>query len=842
MLGDVVSERADDAAAIHEAVFTDDRVAKLTASVEDVAACIAELYGACKASRPRIDVGLAERVEAPFGWTPYLDSVTPSDRLVHPSGTWFSAVLPGDHPTAAVWTVATGAIDVAPPGATHIAFSSDGDEAFVVFDTRLERWRWPSLRRVASYPLGGFDGYARHVSLSPSGRFLAVLTARGRGKPGGTMRLIELDDEADEEQEAQSRHAADHENHPNAVVFNADESVFAYSALDPAWFAEEDEARAKRHQMSYGFMALGLTSSTSGAGGYNLLAFAPDEPGAGREQTRLVPPTFSADLHVEQALPGGRTFRGSYAWVLPKPKVVAQPKKFSEAVRHRVRPRRRTPAEQAIAAAPWAPQEPFAAAWIREGEEALLATRQSLSRVRVADGFVLGLGAAWFFGGWPTEVVVRQDGLAAAIAWSRPASFDCGFELVDLRGAEPTQRLGAGAGYGLFPKQAQPMLTGPICFGPGDLVAAAIGLGAYWYLPDEDRVFTGTRPMCGHVEVRHLETGGHRRMMFHPTTLLSETHIERDDPDRPGALRWTSAEQLEVETSNGDVVPLTLPELKPRAPQDGRYRYGFPQLAPLEGGPERASVVVNGRGRLHGSFAVPAGGPTVTASRFEPHPNGEYVILRFAEAREGGALAAVFDTKTGECVFEREGALAMAWVVDTTRGFGGTGDLAVLMPDEIAYLTLPSRQLSRTRLRPPEIPAFIGVFAAGDLTVVVWSDPTVARAGYSVFALRGKHAVARGETSVATQGIVDFAFGPDGTVWAGFAPAISALAPDPRIFGELLVFDRNVSGATHRFSVELDDAERSIVGEDAEVTVDFASESEIVVRIPGVRARSFVVP
>ncbi|MBK6515962.1 MAG: hypothetical protein IPG04_18165 [Polyangiaceae bacterium] len=827
LFSEALEASADDVAALHEALFGLEEVEDLEVGVEELEADLEALKAEAAEARGTVALPSGATCAAPPRWFPAVDACTPLHESAHPSGEWIARTLPGDRPRAAIWTAA-GALASAPEGAIQVVFTPDGSEVFVLFDHWLERRAWPSMELGRRFSLGRIDGYADRLSLSPKLRYAAVSHTSWRG-PHGAVALFDLADGKALDGTNSHSHAA------GPVVFGEEETVYAYANLDRRWpeLAEEERAKDKPWKVDFGSLSIGKIGGL-GAGSWALYGAIP-EPGSPTDGAEGVP-VFVEGRQVELRLPTGEVERVDYATLFRT--FAPNPKEFPEVVRHRVRPRARNAAELAVEGSGWAPAEPFSAAWTQPETEVLVATKHQATRRAFPSGEILGKGALCVFDGWPTEVTVREDGEVAAVVWHRPAEFACGVEALDLRGADPRQLFGRGRRCVHWMKRMQPLLIGPLVFGPNDQLAFTATFGGFWYDPSIDGV--GQRPMSGFAHVHPLYQGTVKRLHLHGEKNLPPDHDQSDDPDRARSLRFTGATSLEIELPHGERIEKKWGLEDPQSPHDVPYPNTIAALEPVAIGGRRVPVRVAGRGAL-GSFAVPVASTAVLARSAEVHPSGGYVILNLAEPAEGGSLAGVFSAVTGELVFSHEGALAMAWAVGRPHMQSQTSrDLVILTRDELISWTLPTKERGVHQLSGTHVPRTLDVCPRGRYAIVTFVDPNASQLTVLVADLANGHEPCEQELEPLTEGLACSAFSPDGGTWAAFVPALEPVKLDSGLTsgGTLLLY--RVGGAELMSrALELSASDVAQLRPGADAVMAWVGEDDLVVELPGLAPRSF---
>jgi hypothetical protein len=692
--------------------------------------------------------------------------------------------------------LADGKRVILPVGAVDAAPSRDGTKLLIAFDHWVEVRALPRLTLERRVPLGALDGAVDRLSLSPSGRYVALTYTRARG-----YRLVIWDLTND----ALWFDASGHTHPAGPIVFGEGEEVAAFVALNPTWRAavEKERAAEKPWRADFGSVSIGKIGGL-GCSSWALWGALPDAVDGALEPTEhlaagapeTVSPVFREPRTIDVALPTGEVLSIDYASLF---RVLApNPKEYPAVVRHRVRPREETDAERAVRAERWAPREPFAADWLVPGERVLVVTRRSIAAVSMHDGARL-VECAWAPGeGWPTELIVRDDRRLAAVVWHRPATFSSGVELFDLSTDRIRQRFGRGRRFVQWVSRMQPALIGPVAFGPDDQLALAVAEGGFWYDPTKDAV--GGQRLVGFVFV-HDGRGSSRKLVLRAETELPLDHDQAFDPDRPRRLRWVDAHTLEVELAHGEVTTLRWEPGAPPPAREPSYPHAIaglreelvdaPSLVDTSTTPTRRAttlveVTTAGAGSL-GFFRVPGTSDIARTAVADFHPSGELVALSFTAAPDDGLFAGVFDTTSGELLFEYPGALAMAWATGRpTRKSTTARDLVIVTANARILWTLPHKQVHLEERRAP--PRTVDVSPLGSFGVLSTLDVDTSLVTLSVTALRGREAPLGSPDLKTETGVATSTFSPDGSTWVGFVPADgepTAEGGGPSLVGEL---------------------------------------------------------
>lgn len=788
----------DDPSRLHEEIFQLEAVTDLEIEVDALGEIIVALGAALEApvgARVRLGEGGAE-IDAPPGWYPRLEQVTPlRDERCDALGCRV-VVLPGER-RAAVVVDEAGATRWAPRGAVDLRFvgaspAPDGatraTSILALFEGALERRAWPSLELEERVSIAGPDELFYALWTSPSERLAAATWATWGGELSGVFvaRLAALKGGKPNRGEA-------HSHLVGPVIFDREERAYMTTAFDPAW---PTLTAAAGEQVSFGTLVVKAIDTFRGC--YWAIYGAPAVGGAWDGMAH--PPELVETNRVRQALPGGDAFEVSYDDVL-RPPPVEKPKAFPEVVKHRVRPRARSEAEEALGDL----GEPFCAAWWEDTRSAVVATQSEISLREVPSGAVLARAPAWFYGGTPSEIVACRALAHATVIWNDADTFGAGVEVFTIADDRPHQLIGRGQQFALTIPHMQPTLFAHAAYAvEAGLLVWTEAVGAFWYAPG---VTAKMRPMCGFATVVDVRDDTHPggRSVFNVGDGFDAWDPEAaDDPDRPRSLTILSAEEGEVELSTGERVPLRLREIVARG-QARPYPCRNDLQSVLAAEPlateARTRVELASRGPLERPFAVPGGPAYALVNSWDVHPSGELMILNFAASVGNEELTCgVFSTRTGALLARHEGAIAMRFAAGPPRlRRGRDADVLILTRDALLWWTLPARERGAF---PLSLDGAVGtdlvVSPDGSLAAVSTTDPNSGTVSVRAVAIKPGWGLQHVGPRVSNADVVTgAAFTPSGAHWVGLAAADPAVGAG---IGKLLVMRTGEGSPSNRWT------------------------------------------
>lgn len=797
-LARLIGSHSDDPSRLHEELFQLEAVTELEIEVDELGALVATLGAALEAPEgARVRLGESGgQLDAPPGWYPRLEHVTPlRDERCEALGCRV-VVLPGER-RAAVVVDDAGATRWAPRGAVDLRFigappagngATSATSILALFEGALERRAWPSLELEARVSVAGPDELFYALWISPSERLAALTWATWGGELSGVHveRLAALKD-------GKPNRAETHSHMVGPVIFEREERAYMTAAFDPTWPALTATAGG---QVNFGTLVVQAIDTFRGC--YWAIYGA---PAVGRSWDAAAhPPELVEPNRVRQPLPGGDAFEVSYEDVLRPPPTV-KPKAFPEVVKHRVRPRARSEAEQALGDL----GEPFCAAWWDGTRSAVVVTQGEISLRDVASGAILARAPAWFYGGTPSEIVACRALAHATVFWNDAETFGAGVELFTLTGDRPHQLIGRGQQFALTIPHMQPTLFAHAAYAvEAGLLVWTEGVGGFWYAPG---VTAKMRPQCGFATVVDVRDDAHRggRMVFNVGDGFDAWDPEAaDDADRPRCLTILSGEEAVVELSTGEPVTIRLREVLARGqarPYPCRHTLQSVLAAEPLATEARTRVELASRGPLERPFAVPGGPSHAVASSWDVHPSGELMILNFTASVGPEELACgVFSTRTGALLARHDGAIAMRFAAGAPRlRRGRDADVVILTRDALLWWTLPARERGAFPLHlGTAIGTDLVVSPDGSLAAVSVTGPgsgTVSVRALKISPGGGLQHVGPRVSDADT--VTGSAFTPSGARWVGLAASDPAVTPG---LGQLLVMCTSEAPPSHRWT------------------------------------------